>query len=341
MYQFALIGCGKIAQRHAENIQRIGKLKAVCDIVPERAEALAKNYQCAAYYNIDELLAHETGVDMVSVCTPNGYHAEHAIKSLQAGKHVLCEKPLCLTTAAAWQMIETEKFCRRRLFVVKSNRYNPVFVQLKELLDRHQLGKVYSFHLSCLWNRPVEYYTDWHGKLFPDGGTLYTQFSHYIDAMISLFGEPEEVKGYRKNMAHPNRMEFEDTGVASLRMKNGSLGSLHWSVNAYRKNHEIGLTVLAEKGTIRIGGEYLNEIQYQLTESEISFGLPQNLQNDYSFYKGSMSNHAEMYRHLLRALEGKDDSFANAYDGLRTVEAIEKIYQAVGASIAGIPDSVA
>ena len=333
MYQFALIGCGRISKKHAQNIQLVGRLKAVCDIIPERAEALAKEYKFAAYYNIYDLLKNETAIDIVSICTPNGYHAEHSIKALQAAKHVLCEKPLCLTSAAAWQMIETEKFCRRNLFVVKSNRYNPVLMQLKQLVDKKGIGNIYSFHLSCLWNRPPEYYTDWHGKLFPDGGTLYTQFSHYIDAVISLFGEMKEVKGFRKNMAHGTSIEFEDTGVASLHMKNGILGSLHWSVNAYKKNHEIALTVLAEKGTIRIGGEYLNEIQYQLLEEDIAFDLPRNDSNDYSSYKGSMSNHAEVYQHLLKALNGEDNSFANAYDGLRTVEAIEKIYKAVDSSI--------
>lgn len=329
MYQFALIGCGRISRRHAENIQAIGTVKAVCDVVPERADKLAKEYNCAAYYSIDDLLKQESEIDVVSICTPNGYHAEHSIKSLQAGKDVLCEKPLCLTTAAAWQLIETEKFSGRRLFVVKSNRYNPILLQLKELVDKEQLGNIYSFHLSCLWNRPPEYYTDWHGKLFPDGGSLYTQFSHYIDAMISLFGDVEDVKGFRKNMAHTSCIEFEDTGVASLSMQKGTLGSLHWSVNAYKKNHEIALTILAEKGTVRIGGEYLNEVQYQLMESANKFAVPENLSNDYSTYKGSMSNHTEVYRHLLKALKGEDKSFANAFDGLKTVEAIEKIYKAM------------
>ncbi len=329
MYQFALIGCGRISRKHAENIQRVGRLKAVCDNVPERADRLAREYNCAAYYSIDDLLKNETDVDVVSICTPNGYHAEHSIKSLQAGKHVLCEKPLCLTTAAAWQIIETEKFSRRHLFVVKSNRYNPILLQLKNLMDNNKLGRIYSFHLSCLWNRPAEYYTDWHGKLFPDGGTLYTQFSHYIDAVISLFGEVQQVKGFRKNLAHNSSIEFEDTGVASLYMKDGALGSLHWSVNAYKKNHEIALTVLAEKGTLRIGGEYLNEVQYLLLESDHEFAAPQNSSNDYFNYKGSMSNHTEVYRHLLQALNKEEAGFANAYDGLKTVEAIEKIYKAV------------
>lgn len=329
MYQFALIGCGRISKRHAENIVRIGNLKAVCDIDSAKADALAQEFNCKAYYNIDDLLKNEKEIDIISVCTPNGFHAEHSIKSLQAGKHVLCEKPLCITSAAAWQMIETEKFCRRNLFVVKSNRYNPVLQSLKQRLTCNTLGRIYSFHLSCLWNRPEEYYTDWHGKLFPDGGTLYTQFSHYIDAIIWLFGEFEDVKGYRINAAHQGHIEFEDSGVAALQMKSGAIGSLHWSVNAYKKNHEIALTILAEKGTIRLGGEYMNEVQYQLTEEEEIKTMLTNGSNDYASYQGSMSNHGEVYNHLLEALDKGDKSFANAFDGLKTVEAIEKIYKAV------------
>ncbi|MGZ3838211.1 MAG: Gfo/Idh/MocA family protein [Flavisolibacter sp.] len=329
MYQFALIGCGRISRKHAENIQKLGRLRAVCDIVPEKADALAREFQCTPYYHIDELLRKEMEIDVVSVCTPNGFHAEHSIKSLQAGKHVLCEKPLCLTSAAAWQMIETEKYCGRHLFVVKSNRYNPVLLQLKSMIDRGELGSIFSFHLSCLWNRPPEYFTGWHGKLFPDGGTLYTQFSHYIDAMLWLFGDLDKVKGFRKNFCHQAQVEFEDSGVAALSMKNGSIGSLHWSVNAHKQNHEIALTVIAEKGTVRLGGPYLNEIQYQSLETAAPFPLSQQAPNHYTGYQGSMSHHDKVYENVVRALNKEDSQLANAYDGLKTVETIEKIYKAI------------
>ncbi|HEY0732509.1 MAG TPA: Gfo/Idh/MocA family oxidoreductase, partial [Chitinophagaceae bacterium] len=180
MYKFAVIGCGSIAPRHIENIEKVGRLIAVCDIIQEKADLLAAKYNVKPYYSVDDLLLKEKDIDVISVCTPNGFHAEHSIKSLQSGKHVLCEKPMCLTSAAAWQMIETEKFSRRKLFVVKSTRFNPLLIKLKKALDNGILGEIYSFKLSCFWNRPAEYYRDWRGKTFPDGGTLYTQFSHYI-----------------------------------------------------------------------------------------------------------------------------------------------------------------
>lgn len=329
MYKFAIIGCGRIAHRHAANIKTVGELVAVCDIDLKKAQEFAKQFDARAYDSIDDLLKAEKDIAIVSVCTPNGMHAEHSIKSLQAGKHVLCEKPMCLTSAAAWQIIETEKFSRKKLFVVKSARFNPLLKELHKQIKEESLGKIYSFQLSCFWNRPKEYFTDWHGKLFPDGGTLYTQFSHYIDTLYWLFGDLESASGFKANQAHQNFIEFEDTGVAALKMKSGVLGTINWSVNTYQKNSEIGLTVIAEKGTISIGGEYLNQINYQQLHMPIAITEPKTSPNDYVHYKGTMSHHKEVYEKLVLALQSKDHPFTNAYDGMKTVEMIEKIYKVV------------
>ena len=329
MYKFAIIGCGRIALRHAENISRVGKLISVCDIEKQKADEFADQYQCKAWYSIDELLQKEKEVDVISVCTPNGLHAEHTIKSLQAGKHVLCEKPMCITSVAAWQMINTEKFSRKKLFVVKSARFNSLLKHLKDLIEKGNLGNLYSFQLSCFWSRPKKYYEDWHGKSFPDGGTLYTQFSHYIDAMLWLFGEIDEVSGFRENKAHKNIIEFEDTGTIAVRMKSSLLGTINWSVNTYKKNSEISLTVIAEKGTIALGGEYLNELKYHQLDNSYKFPTESTTSNQYDGFKGSMSHHSEIYDSLVDSLNTKANSFSNSFDGLRTVETIEKIYKSV------------
>jgi predicted dehydrogenase len=210
---------------------------------------------------------------------------------------------------------------------VKSSRYNEVLEQVKALIDRNALGKLYSFNLNCVWSRPDGYYTDWRGTLFPDGGTLYTQFSHYIDAMLWLFGDVEEIKGFKANTAHQKSIAFEDTGTAALRLKNGMLGSLHWSVNALKKNAEIGLTIIAEKGTIRIGGEYLQKLMYAEIEHDIfEFG---NAEEQQEADKSSRTNHDKIYTHLTQVLESGQSYFPGAHEGLKTVETIEKIYKAV------------
>ena len=331
--QFAIIGCGKIAPRHAENIVNHGKLAAVCDIIPEKADLLAASFNSKPYYSLNELLHKEKELDVAVICTPNGLHAEHSIKALHAGCHVLCEKPLCISTFDARRMITAANKCDKYLFVVKSTRYNPAILALKEMIDNRKLGKLYSFQLNCFWNRPADYYANsWKGKLLSDGGTLYTQFSHYIDAMIWLFGDVEKITGFRKNLAHESLIEFEDCGVVSMQMKNGMLGGLNWSVNTFKKNMEISLTLIGEMGSIRIGGEYMNKVEYQLTK-EIKLDIQDMGEpNDYGFYKGSMSNHDKVYENLAKALMNNGHPFANGIDGYNTVEVIERIYNSVSLS---------
>jgi UDP-N-acetyl-2-amino-2-deoxyglucuronate dehydrogenase len=330
--RFALIGCGKIAPRHAAEMVKHGYLAAVCDIIPAKADSFAGQYASKAYYSIDELLKNEKA-DVVAICTPNGLHAEHTVRALKAGSHVLCEKPLCISSADGAGMMAVAKACRKKLFVVKSTRYNPALVSLKHILDTTQLGKLYSFQLNCFWNRPPEYYKDsWRGSRDLDGGTLYTQFSHYIDAMLWLFGDIEAVSGFRSNMAHQGTIAFEDSGAVAIRMKNGMIGGLNWSLNTFRKNMEVSLAVLAEKGSLRIGGEYMNKLEYELTEGATLQIPAGGTANDYGFYKGSMSNHDKIYENLVRALQDDAHPFTHAAEGLKTVETIERIYNSVSLS---------
>lgn len=328
--QFAIVGCGKIAPRHAAEAARQGKLVAVCDIDREKADSLAVEYAAKPYYSIEALIENTPIPDVIAICTPNGLHAKHSIQALKAGSNVLCEKPLCINSSDALEMMRVAKETSRKLFVVKSTRYNPALVGLKTMISKGKLGRLHSFQLNCFWNRPAAYYhNSWKGTLAQDGGTLYTQFSHYIDAMLWIFGEVDKISGFRKNMTHQDTIEFEDSGVVALEMKNGMLGGLNWSLNSFEKNMEVSLTLIAEKGSIRIGGEYMNRIEYQLTGDYEDPGHEKGEANDYGFYKGSMSNHDKVYENLVKALRDDNHPFANAEDGLRTVETIEKIYNTI------------
>ena len=200
---FAIIGCGRIGNRHAEQIVLHGNLTAVCDIVEERALKFAALYNCKAYFSVESLLKN-CNADLISICTPNGLHAQHAIQCVAAGHHVLCEKPLCTNTADGLKMIEAAVKAEKKIFVVKQNRYNPPVAYLKELLNENRLGKIYSFQVNCFWNRPVEYYTDWKGDKKLDGGTLFTQFSHFIDLIYWLLGDVKTVQPLIRNYAHPS-----------------------------------------------------------------------------------------------------------------------------------------
>ena len=322
----AIIGCGRIARRHAQQAKKYGRLIAVCDIVAEKAASFAAEYGANAYTSLTEMLEKEPLINILSVCTPNGLHAEQTIEGLNTGKHVLCEKPMCLSEADGRKMINAVG--NNRLFIVKSARYNPLLMQLKEVIREKTLGKIFSFHLNCSWNRTEAYYKDgWRGTLDMDGGTLFTQFSHYIDIMLWLFGDCRQMKGYRKNLHHSDIIEFEDTGVISLEMENCSVGSIHYSVNAFYKNQEISLNILAENGTLKLGGEYLNKVIYEEPGIFKEAAEATEAANDYGFYRGSMSNHDKVYEHMIRALNGQDHHITDGPEAMRTVAFIEEFYK--------------
>jgi UDP-N-acetyl-2-amino-2-deoxyglucuronate dehydrogenase len=324
---FAILGCGQISNRHADQISRLGNVKAVCDIIPERANILADRFDATPYNSLDELLSFEKELDVMSICTPNGLHAQHAIKTLAANIHVLCEKPLCINVNEGEKMLHAAKQSGKKLFVVKQNRYNPPVAFLKQLIESGKLGKIYSFQVNCFWNRPIQYYVDWKGTKALDGGTLFTQFSHFIDLIYWLFGDVNRVKTTRQNFAHPS-VEFEDTGMILFEMKGGTIGSMNYTVNSFQKNMEGSLSLFAEKGTVKIGGQYLNELEYfSVADMDPPILAKGNTANTYGFYQGSMSNHDKVYNDLINALSDTNSTLASAAEGLKTVEIIERIYR--------------
>lgn len=327
-YRFAIIGCGKISGRHAAEIASVGKLAAVCDTEPDKAAELAVQWGATPYHSIHDLLQREPGLDVISVCTPNHLHADHSIASLQAGHHVLCEKPLAISMHDAQRMQRAATAASKKLFVVKSTRFNPPVQALKKLIEEGKLGRLYSFQLGCFWNRPAAYYAgSWRGKLATDGGTLFTQFSHYIDVLYWLLGPVRNCQPLRKNFAHQGIIEFEDTGVAAVEMESGAIGTINYSVNCYRKNGEISLVLIGEKGTVKIGGEYLNKLEYQQIENYSIPELPAGRgANDYGFYRGSMGNHKDVYENLVKALHDSRHPFTDVETGMQTIKIIEKMY---------------
>lgn len=327
-----IVGCGRIGVRHAEHAAAVGNLTAVCDVIPGRADELAGSTGCRSYHSIDEFLARESALDVVAVCTPNGLHAEHTIKSLLAGKHVLCEKPMAIRVSECIEMIKVAETRNRRLFIVKQNRYNPPVMALRSLIDEGRLGRICSVQLNCFWNRNAGYFADsWKGTRSLDGGTLFTQFSHFIDLLYWLIGDVDSVQAYVDNAIHDGLIEFEDQGAAILRFTSGAIGTIHFTINACKKNMEGSLTVFGEKGTVKIGGQYLNELEYQMIEDHEIKDLPKgNPPNLYGNYVGSMSNHEKVYENLVKVLQEGGSIGTMGIEGMKTVEIVEAIYRAAG-----------
>jgi UDP-N-acetyl-2-amino-2-deoxyglucuronate dehydrogenase len=329
--KFAIIGCGRIAERHAEQINRLASLSAVCDKIPSRANQLGNKYGSKVYTDFDNLLSDETDLDVIAICTPNGLHAEQAIKAFRRGFHILCEKPMAINVYDCGEMIKEAEKANKRLFIVKQNRYNPPVQAIKKALDENRLGKILSVQLNCFWNRNSEYYSqsDWKGTKELDGGTLYTQFSHFIDLLYWMFGDIKNVDAIIKNYLHGQTIEFEDTGVVLIEFFSGIIGTINFTVNSYLKNMEGSLTIFGEHGTVKVGGQYLNELEYQNIRDYKITNIPSgNPPNNYGQYVGSMSNHDKVYENVIEVLLNQGTIATNGFEGLKTVEIIDKIYNA-------------
>ncbi len=328
-----LIGCGRIGERHAEHIAATTglHLAAVCDIDLIKVRSLADTHDAKAYTDVQTLLDAHPEIDLLAICTPNGLHAPISIAALRAGKHVLCEKPMALTAVDALDMIATSLSAQRHLIVVKQNRFNPPVIALRKALLEGRLGRVLNVHLNCFWNRNPAYYTDgWRGTLDMDGGTLFTQFSHFIDLMLLLVGDVEHVEAMGGNLNHQGSIRFEDSGAVALRFASGAIGAISYTVNSHQRNMEGSITLFGEHGTVKVGGQYLNTLDYQCISGEpIVLTELGNAANNYGTYQGSMSNHGLVYENVLDVMTKDATITANMYDGLRTVELIERIYAAM------------
>jgi UDP-N-acetyl-2-amino-2-deoxyglucuronate dehydrogenase len=329
--KFAIIGCGRIAQRHAEHISNLAELIAVCDINQKSADETGNKFNTKIFYNIDDLLSANLDLDVVSICSPNGLHAEHSIKSLNAGYHVLCEKPLAINIEDCGKMINAAEKSNKRLFVIKQNRFNPPIEAVKNILEEGKLGKIFNVQLNCFWNRDPKYYENsWKGSIDLDGGTLYTQFSHFIDLLYWMVGDVNEVCGFSNNFMHKDIIEFEDTGVVALKFSSGAIGTINYTVNSTHKNMEGSLTLFGTEGTIKIGGQYLNELEYQEINNYTIKDLPKgNSPNNYGTYVGSMSNHDLVYKNVIDVIQNNGKILVNYFEGFKTVEMISKIYDKI------------
>lgn len=336
MITFGIVGLGKIGERHGLHVSMHvdALLRGGYDIKEERNEHFKNLYPGTILYpSLHEMLI-DGSIDIISICTPNYTHAEIAIAALQAGKHVLVEKPMAIKKIDCENMIHMALKTGKSLFVVKQNRFNPPVQAVKQLIDQKKLGRILTISINCYWNRSEAYYrsSDWKGIKALDGGTLYTQFSHFIDVVYYLLGDMHILHAELANVNHQGLIEFEDTGIVTFVLnEHYAPGVLHYTTAAYKQNMEGSITIFAERATIKIGGKYLNTIEYQSTDGFDITDIPESgPSNNYGDYEGSMSNHDKVIDNVVQSLQGKGEIMTNAYDGLKTVEIIENIYQAAG-----------
>ena len=332
MIKFAVVGQGHIGKRHAEMIRRNPDtlLVAVCDVLSKHELGL-ENIEENFFSSFDELLQSGLDFDVVNVCTPNGFHAEYAIKALEAKKHVVLEKPIALTKSDAEKILFKSLKMSRHVFSVMQNRYSPPAVWLKQIVDDQVLGDIYMVKLDCYWNRDKQYYQpgSWHGNAKLDGGTLFTQFSHFIDIMYWLFGDITNINGTFADFNHQHLTDFEDSGIVTFNFVDGmGMGCLNYSTSVWDTNFESAITIIGSKGTVKVAGQYMNEVVYCHIKDYVMPELPaSNPPNDYGKYKGSAQNHHYVIENVVEKLMGDGDIKTNILEGMKVVDIIERIYE--------------
>ncbi len=330
--KFAVVGCGHIGKRHAEMIYRNNEseLVALIDVKP-KAELGIEQYPVPFFASLQEFFNADLDVDVINIATPNGFHAEQSLMALEARKHIVVEKPMALNKQDAEKVIFKALQVHKHVFAVMQNRYSPPSVWIKELVESGKLGKIYMMQLNCYWNRDDRYYKpgSWHGSKALDGGTLFTQFSHFIDIMYWLFGDIDNIKGKFNDFNHKDLTDFEDSGFVSFDFVNGGMGCINYSTSVWNQNLESSMTIIAENGSVKIGGQYMNEVEYcHIKDYTMPTLAPTNPGNDYGAYKGSAQNHHYVIENVVDVLKGRAPITTNALEGLKVVDMIERIYQA-------------
>ena len=326
--RFALVGCGRISSNHfAALAQHAGRaeLVAVCDNRPAALEAAVARTGAPGFASLDALLAG-SDADVVVLTTPSGLHSQQAIRAAQAGRHVLTEKPMATKWDEGMAMVQACRDAGVKLFVVKQNRLNPTMQLLKRAVEAGRFGRIFMTTVNVFWTRPQSYYDEapWRGRWDMDGGAFMNQASHYVDMVDWLVGPVDNVHAYTATLARD--IEAEDTGVMSLRLRRNGLASVNVTMLTHGRNFEGSVTILGERGTVRIGGVAINEVQHwQFDEphpddeavKDASYATP----SVYGF------GHPLYYANVIDTLRGQAQAQVDGYEGLRSLEVVIAAYR--------------
>lgn len=327
--KIALAGCGRIAKNHLQAIEQHNDsliLTAVCDTDASALKQVSDQYGVKGYLSLNEML-DECDADIVTLCTPSGLHPAQTVSIAQSGRHVLTEKPMATRWADGVRMVRACDEAGVRMYVVKQNRLNATLQLLKKAIDKNRFGKIYMANINVFWTRPQDYYDQggWRGTWDLDGGAFMNQASHYIDLMHWLLGPVESVQAMMATLAR--KIEAEDSGVMNIRWRNGALGSVNVTMLTYPKNYEGSITILGEKGTVRIGGVAVNEVQQwefdqpDLDDAEI---------HDVSYQTTSVYGfgHPLYYNNVVNSLKGLEKPLVDGREGLASLELLIAAYRA-------------
>lgn len=323
-----IVGCGKISTNHINAISQLSdqfKLVCVCDKHPPSLQRVTSELNVKGYSDIPSMLSAEPSLDIVTLCSPSGLHAEQTIQLANAGKHVITEKPMATRWLDGVNMVNACDRANVKLFVVKQNRYQPTLQLIKKAIQKQRFGRIYLVNMNVFWTRPQSYYDQakWRGTWEFDGGAFMNQASHYVDLLDWLIGPVQSVQAMMSTLAI--NMESEDTGVLNIRWRSGALGSMNVTMLTYPKNLEASLTILGEKGSVKIGGLSANLLQHwEFADQDEEDSLAKDLQQ--ATEQPTIFGHKLYYENVAATLRGEAEAHTDGREGLRSLEILVAAY---------------
>lgn len=327
--KFAVVGVGHIGKRHADMIIQSNDAELIA-LIETNSQINLSQYNVPVYNSLTHFFKANLAADIICIATPNYLHCEQAIECMKHNLDVIIEKPMGLSVIECNEVIETAQQLNKKVFCVMQNRYSPPSIWLKEIVSSDILGKIFHIQINCFWNRDEKYYkpNGWKGKLAQDGGTLFTQFSHFVDTLYWIFGDITNINAKFNNFNHQQSIKFEDSGFINFDLVNGGSGSLNYSTSAFNKNIESSISILAENGSIKIGGQYMEKVLHcEIKDYQMPELAATNPPNDYGTYKGSAANHEYVINNAIQTILGNQSIKTPAHEGMKVVEIIERIYE--------------
>ena len=333
--KFVVLGYGFIGKKHAEliHLNEQSYLAAVIEIDEEKQRFIRAEYPYTVIFStLEEFFKSNIRADFIAICTPNHLHCLQSKSCLQQGLHVICEKPLGLKLEECLELENVSKETGKQIFCVLQNRYSPPIQWLKSVISNDKLGDIIHVQVNCYWNRDDRYYYpngkkhDWKGTKEKDGGVLFTQFSHFVDILTWVLGEVKDVHHISNNFVHQGKTDFNDTGSIIFKLSNNAIGNFNYSTAVWDKNLESSMIILGSKGSIKIGGQYMDKVEYCHIENyslpEIADSQPPN---DYGHFKGSAQNHQFVIQNSIDYFLNNSPIDVDLKEGILSVKNIEKL----------------
>ncbi len=325
---FVIVGTGNIGSKYARILKSIPEAQLVAAVDTDFSKRKNIEALIPFFTSLETFLESKIPADVVCICTPNGLHAQHSIACLQAGYHVICEKPVALNKEDVLTMMQAEKSSGKKVFAVMQNRYSPISIWLKKITEEKRLGDLLYLQINCFWNRNAKYYADspWRSTKTLGGGPLYTQFSHFIDLMIWLTGMPTDISGESFSLNPRINTEFDDSGSIQFRLAGGGKGVFNYTNAAWNSNIESSLTIIGTSGNVKVGGQYMEKLDFIQLENKIKMPVFEEITyaNQYQYYQGSADKHDVFLKKVINCITSNKAPEIGLEDELQVIDFIER-----------------